>query len=66
MAPSFNKKAQGLKTFLSVYNKFHKIVVGSDKLAAIYKDAFALSDDRILKQGFQEQIYFSMNIIRIK
>ncbi|HFU7088283.1 TPA: CDP-glycerol glycerophosphotransferase family protein [Bacillus cereus] len=61
MAPSFNKRSpRAQKRFLSVYNKFHKIVVGSDKLAAIYKDAFALSDDRILKTGIpRTDIFFN-------
>lgn len=52
LAPSFNKRSlRAQKRFFDVYEKFHKIVVGSDALANIYKDAFVLSDDRILKTG---------------
>lgn len=52
LAPSFNKRSiRAQKRFLSVYKKFHKIVVGSDELAEIYKDAFALSEENILKTG---------------
>ncbi|PGC26948.1 CDP-glycerol--glycerophosphate glycerophosphotransferase [Bacillus wiedmannii] len=52
LAPSFNKRSlRAQKRFFDVYKNFHKIVVGSDALANIYKDAFVLSDDRILKTG---------------
>ncbi|WP_144569022.1 CDP-glycerol glycerophosphotransferase family protein [Bacillus pseudomycoides] len=52
LAPSFNKRSlRAQKRFLDVYRNFHKIVVGSDALASIYKDAFGLSDDKILKTG---------------
>lgn len=36
---------------MDVYKNFHKIVVGSEALADIYKKAFALSDNNILKTG---------------
>ena len=52
LAPSFNKRSlRAQRRFCDVYKNFHKIVVGSDALANIYKDAFVLSDDRILKTG---------------
>ncbi|MGG1848273.1 CDP-glycerol glycerophosphotransferase family protein [Bacillus wiedmannii] len=52
LAPSFNKRSlRAQKRFFDVYKNFHKIVVGSDALANIYKDAFVLSDNRILKTG---------------
>lgn len=52
LAPSFSKRSlRAQKRFFNVYKNFHKIVVGSDALANIYKDAFVLSDDRILKTG---------------
>lgn len=52
LAPSFSKRSlRAQKRFFDVYKNFHKIVVGSDALANIYKDAFVLSDDRILKTG---------------
>ncbi len=39
---------------MDVYKNFHKIVVGSEVLADIYKEAFALSDNNILKTGIPE------------
>lgn len=43
------KRAQ--ERFLKVYNKFNKIVVGSDLLADIYKQAFHLSEENIVRTG---------------
>ncbi|SFD26258.1 CDP-glycerol glycerophosphotransferase, TagB/SpsB family [Bacillus sp. 491mf] len=52
LASAFYKRSpRAQKRFLDVYDHFHKIVVGSDALANIYKGAFGLSDDRILKTG---------------
>lgn len=52
LAPSFSKRSlRAQHRFLDVYANFHKVVVGSDLLAKIYKDAFGLSDNRILKLG---------------
>lgn len=52
LAPAFYKRSlRAQKRFLNVYDHFHKVVVGSETLADIYKGAFELSDDRILKTG---------------
>lgn len=52
LAPAFYKRSpKAQKRFLDVYDNFHKIIVGSDELANIYKGAFGLSDDRILTTG---------------
>lgn len=37
--------------FLKVYNRFDRIVVGSEKLAEIYYKAFAATDKKILRTG---------------
>ncbi|WP_141499158.1 CDP-glycerol glycerophosphotransferase family protein [Bacillus wiedmannii] len=52
LAPSFKKRSlRAQNRFMNVYQHFHKIVVGSEVLADIYKEAFALSDNNILKTG---------------
>ncbi|WP_242136534.1 CDP-glycerol glycerophosphotransferase family protein [Bacillus cereus group sp. BfR-BA-01360] len=52
LAPSFKKRSlRAQNRFMNVYKNFHKIVVGSEALADIYKEAFALSDNNILKTG---------------
>lgn len=63
LAPAFKKRskyAQG--RFLRVYNNFHKIVVGSDALAEIYKQAFGLKEESILKTGIpRTDLFFYEN-----
>ena len=44
-----SKRAQ--KRFLKVYEKFHKVVVGSNEMAKIFMESFNLTSDRILKTG---------------
>ncbi|MGI2849393.1 CDP-glycerol glycerophosphotransferase family protein [Bacillus cytotoxicus] len=44
-----SQKAQ--ERFLKVYQKFHKIVVGSESLAEIYKQAFCLTEKNIVRTG---------------
>ncbi|MFB9974392.1 CDP-glycerol glycerophosphotransferase family protein [Allobacillus sp. SKP2-8] len=39
------------KRFKSVYERFDHIVVGSEKMSAIFQDAFGLSSERMLKTG---------------
>lgn len=52
LAPSLKKRSlRAQNRFMDVYKNFHKIVVGSEALANIYKKAFALSDNNILKTG---------------
>ncbi|WP_154214560.1 CDP-glycerol glycerophosphotransferase family protein [Bacillus cereus] len=52
LAPTFKKRSlRAQNRFMGVYKHFHKIVVGSEALADIYKEAFALSDYNILKTG---------------
>lgn len=52
LAPNFKKRSlRAQNRFMEVYKHFHKIVVGSEALADIYKEAFALSDHNILRTG---------------
>ncbi|OIK16431.1 CDP-glycerol--glycerophosphate glycerophosphotransferase [Bacillus sp. MUM 116] len=44
--------------FLQVYEKFHKVVVGSDAMAAIFKNAFNLDDQNILRTGIPRSDFF--------
>ena len=44
--------------FRDVYKRFHKVVVSSDDMAYIFKEAFNLTDDNILKTGLPRTDYF--------
>ncbi|EIT86910.1 CDP-glycerol:poly(glycerophosphate) glycerophosphotransferase [Fictibacillus macauensis ZFHKF-1] len=37
--------------FLNVYRNFHKVVVGSEAMAAVFSEAFGLPQERFLKTG---------------
>ncbi|MGE6401759.1 CDP-glycerol glycerophosphotransferase family protein [Bacillus cereus] len=54
------KRAQA--RFLRVYSKFNKIVVGSDLLADIYKQAFQLSEENIVRTGIpRTDLFFQLD-----
>lgn len=40
------------RRFVRVYNRFDKVVVGSDAMAHVFKQAFGIGEDRILRTGF--------------
>lgn len=44
--------------FQKVYNRFDKIVVGSEKMADIMKTSFGANDDRILRTGIPRTDFF--------
>lgn len=44
--------------FQRVYNNFHKVVVGSDVMANIFKKAFNISNDRIVRTGIPRTDFF--------
>lgn len=46
------------KRFLNVYRRFDKVVVGSEKMAEIFKRSFGLTDDRLLRSGVPRTDYF--------
>ncbi|AXP01097.1 CDP-glycerol glycerophosphotransferase family protein [Bacillus anthracis] len=63
LAPAFKKRSKYAQDrFLRVYNNFHKIVVGSDELAEIYKQAFGVKEESILKTGIpRTDLFFYEN-----
>ncbi|QQD85868.1 CDP-glycerol glycerophosphotransferase family protein [Jeotgalicoccus sp. ATCC 8456] len=44
--------------FRDVYKRFHKVVVSSDDMAYIFKEAFDLRDENILKTGLPRTDYY--------
>ncbi|WP_080497054.1 CDP-glycerol glycerophosphotransferase family protein [Bacillus wiedmannii] len=63
LAPAFKKRSQYAQArFLRVYKNFHKIVVGSDALAEIYKQSFGVKEESILKTGIpRTDLFFCEN-----
>lgn len=52
------RSKRAVQRFLRVYRRFDKVVVGSDTMAEIFKEAFALDDGNILKTGIPRTDYF--------
>ncbi|WP_121610998.1 CDP-glycerol glycerophosphotransferase family protein [Mesobacillus foraminis] len=46
-----DRSAQAKERFNQVYNKFDKVVVGSEAMADIFKQAFGLNEDQLLRTG---------------
>ncbi|WP_286229691.1 CDP-glycerol glycerophosphotransferase family protein [Neobacillus mesonae] len=44
--------------FLQVYNKFHKVIVGSDVMADVFKKSFKLKEENILRTGIPRTDFF--------
>ncbi|MCQ6276845.1 CDP-glycerol glycerophosphotransferase family protein [Bacillus sp. V3B] len=57
-----SKKAQ--ERFLRVYEKFHKVVVGSDVMANTFMNAFNLPQESILRTGIPRTDFFYNEIIQ--
>lgn len=51
-----SKKA--LKRFKKVYDRFHYVVVGSEKMAAIFQESFGLSAERMVRTGIPRTDFF--------
>lgn len=51
-----NRRAH--ERFLKVYEKFHKVVVGSDNMANIFMKSFNLSKENILRTGIPRTDFF--------
>ncbi|MRH41296.1 CDP-glycerol glycerophosphotransferase family protein [Aquibacillus halophilus] len=45
------RSKRALKRFLEVYSRFHYVVVGSEKMASIFKKSFGLTNENILRTG---------------
>lgn len=52
------RSAKAQKRFLDVYQKFDKVVVGSDVMANTFKRSFHLSEERILRTGIPRTDFF--------
>src|SRR5699024_10486548 len=52
------RSAQAFKRFKQVYNRFTHVVVGSDKMAMIFEEGFALPDERMLRTGVPRTDFF--------
>ncbi|MDM5340101.1 CDP-glycerol glycerophosphotransferase family protein [Fictibacillus enclensis] len=59
------RSRQARKRFLNVYKNFHKVVVGSDTMANIFKEAFQLSSSNFLRTGVpRTDLFFDEKQIR--
>ncbi|MED1203754.1 CDP-glycerol glycerophosphotransferase family protein [Heyndrickxia acidicola] len=55
-----NRSSRAIERFKKVYNQFHKVVVGSDEMAAVFQQAFGVSSDRFLYTGVpRTDLFFS-------
>lgn len=56
-----------MNRFHKVYNQFHKIIVGSDKMQEIFKKAFGLDDSKFIKSGIpRTDIFYNQVLIEEK
>lgn len=53
-----NRSVKAKERFIRVYEKFDKVIVGSDTMASIFIKAFNLKSDRILKTGIPRTDFF--------
>ncbi|MFC3420052.1 CDP-glycerol glycerophosphotransferase family protein [Salinicoccus hispanicus] len=53
-----NRSASAHRRFRSVYSRFHQVAVSSDAMADIFKSAFGLRDDNMLRTGVPRTDFF--------
>ncbi len=53
-----SRSLRAKQRFLQVYSRFHKVVVGSDVMAAIFKRSFNLKEENILRTGIPRTDFF--------
>ncbi|MBY0097105.1 CDP-glycerol glycerophosphotransferase family protein [Mesobacillus maritimus] len=53
-----DRSEKAVQRFLKVYHRFDKVVVGSDTMARIFKEAFSLGDENILRTGIPRTDFF--------
>jgi teichoic acid glycerol-phosphate primase len=59
-----NRTPKAIERFNRVYNKFSKVIVGSDVMGDIFKKAFSISEDRIEHTGVpRTDIFFDENLM---
>ncbi|WP_379670445.1 CDP-glycerol glycerophosphotransferase family protein [Pueribacillus sp. YX66] len=52
------RSPRALKRFKKVYDRFHYVVVGSNKMASIFRESFGLPDERIVRSGIPRTDFF--------
>ncbi|WP_284138996.1 MULTISPECIES: CDP-glycerol glycerophosphotransferase family protein [unclassified Virgibacillus] len=52
------RSQRAIDRFHKVYSNFHHVVVGSERMATIFKKSFALSNDTILRTGIPRTDFF--------
>ncbi|WP_174614888.1 CDP-glycerol glycerophosphotransferase family protein [Virgibacillus ihumii] len=53
-----NRSSQAYNRFRTVYNRFDYVAVGSEKMAGIFKESFAVENSRILRSGIPRTDFF--------
>ncbi|MBT2218042.1 CDP-glycerol glycerophosphotransferase family protein [Virgibacillus dakarensis] len=53
-----NRSERALERFKSVYQRFTHVVVGSEKMAAIFRQSFGLANEAILRSGIPRSDFF--------
>ncbi|MGY0691294.1 CDP-glycerol glycerophosphotransferase family protein [Virgibacillus sp. FSP13] len=53
-----NRSERALERFKSVYQRFTHVVVGSEKMATIFRKSFGLSNEAILRSGIPRSDFF--------
>jgi teichoic acid glycerol-phosphate primase len=57
-----NRSEKALMRFRSVYNRFDKVVVGSESMMDIYRQAFEINEERVLRTGIpRTDVFFDLN-----
>ncbi|WP_100333181.1 CDP-glycerol glycerophosphotransferase family protein [Bacillus alkalisoli] len=60
---NYKRSKSAIKRFKRVYSKFHKIVVGSEKMANIFKESFGIQEQNILRTGIPRTDFFYDNCL---
>jgi len=57
--PSNDRRSpRAIQRFQQVYDRFDHVVVGSEKMAAIFRESFGLGDDRMLRTGIPRTDFY--------
>jgi teichoic acid glycerol-phosphate primase len=60
------RKEKALKRFKAVYKRFSKVVVGSESMAYIYKQAFDVPDEKLVRTGIPRTDVFFDKVLQQK
>src|SRR5699024_4173809 len=52
------RSPRAIQRFQQVYDRFDHVVVGSEKMAAIFRESFGLGDDRMLRTGIPRTDFY--------